>query len=332
VQTAAFRVRKRCRQPAPQDANHNVALLETVPPKRIDKEPAMLAGAILYRVDLALTTLGIFDILSGPGAASHRAFIRRRNLRLSSSRECVSETAMPEHPLRPLRWLHLVWLFGLPALLNAVACQLAIPYLDAGWSIPVEASYFLSVGLLVLAPMFFMALYLSGKDIGSFTLTDILARMRVKGLSGADWLWTIGAFVTLSFTSFLIAKVVLPEFNIDATPFFFRNMPLDSSHMWILYVWPLFFFFNIVGEEFLWRGYIQPRQELLTKQWTWLVHGLLWAAWHIPMGFDLIMAATPIFFVLPAVVQVRRNTTIAIVVHGVFGAFGFLALALGAVH
>ena len=234
--------------------------------------------------------------------------------------------------INPLRWFDLVWLFGLPTILNTLACQFAIPYLDSKEILPIEVSYFLSVGLLVLAPMFFWALYLSGKDIGSFNLHDILDRMRIKKISGIDWLWTIGTFIALSFASFLIAKVVMPKLGFDATPFFFQNMPLDNDHFWILYVWPAFFFFNIFGEEFLWRGYIQPRQELLTKKWTWLVHGLFWAFWHLPMGLDLIFAATPIFFILPAVVQLRRNTTIAIIVHAVFGGFGFLALALGAVH
>jgi membrane protease YdiL (CAAX protease family) len=234
--------------------------------------------------------------------------------------------------LKPLNSVSLICLFGLPTILNSLACQVVIPYLNARTKFPIEVSYFLGVGLLVLAPMFFMALFLSGKDVDSFKASDILSRMRVKRLSGTDWIWTIGAFVGLSFLSFVIARVVMPELGVDATPFFFQNMPLDSGHMWILYVWPLFFFFNIFGEEFLWRGYIQPRQELFTKKWTWLVHGLLWASWHIPMGFDLILAATPIFFVLPAVVQIRQNTSIAIVVHAVFGGFGFLSLALGAVH
>jgi membrane protease YdiL (CAAX protease family) len=234
--------------------------------------------------------------------------------------------------LKPVNWICLIWLFGLPTLFNFLACQVAIPYLDARQVFPIEVSYFLSVGLLVLAPMFFMALYLACKDVGSFRVRDILTRMRVKRLTSTDWVWTIGAFVTLSFASFVIAKVVMPALGLDASPFFFQNMPLDSRHMWILYVWPLFFFFNIFGEEFFWRGYIQPRQELFTKRWTWLVHGLFWAFWHLPMGLDLIFAATPIFFVLPAVVQVRQNTSIAIVVHAVFGGFGFLSLALGAVH
>jgi hypothetical protein len=50
------------------------------------------------------------------------------------------------------------------------------------------------------------------------------------------------------------------------------------------------------------------------------------------MGLDLILASLPIFFILPAVVQWRRNTSIAIVVHAVFGSFGFLSLALGAIR
>jgi membrane protease YdiL (CAAX protease family) len=109
-------------------------------------------------------------------------------------------------------------------------------------------------------------------------------------------------------------------------------MPLNDKYFWIIYVWPAFFFFNIFGEEFLWRGFIQPRQELLNGKYTWLVHGILWACWHLPMGLDLIFSALPIFFILPAIVQIRKNTTISIVIHFVFGAFGFLALAFGLVH
>jgi membrane protease YdiL (CAAX protease family) len=151
-------------------------------------------------------------------------------------------------------------------------------------------------------------------------------------MSKKDWIWTIFTFLLLCLASFLIAKVLMPQMGLDATPFFFRNMPLDSGRMWILYVWPLFFFFNIFGEEFLWRGYIQPRQELLHKKWTWFFQGIFWAVWHIPMGFDLIFASLPIFFILPAVVQIRQNTTIAIVVHAIFGEFGFLAISFGGVH
>jgi membrane protease YdiL (CAAX protease family) len=156
--------------------------------------------------------------------------------------------------------------------------------------------------------------------------------MRVERLRGRDWTWVIGTFVALALASFLVAKALMPRIGLDATPFFFRNMPLAAGDRWILAVWPVFFFFNIFGEEFFWRGYLQPRQELLSGRWTWLVHGALWATWHVPMGMDLIVASLPVFFILPAVVQQTKNTSIAIVIHAAFGAFGFLALALGMIH
>ncbi len=234
--------------------------------------------------------------------------------------------------IKPLKWIDLLLLFGVPTLLNFIACNIAIPFLDAQNVFPIEVSYFISVGIIVLVPMFFGAIYLTSKEIKSYKVRDIFSRMRIKSLSRKDMLWTLGGFVSLSLFSFLIAKIILPIFDIDASPFFFRNMPLNDEYFWLLYIWPLFFFFNIFGEEFLWRGYIQPRQELLNKEYTWLVHGLFWALWHLPMGLDLIFSALPLLFILPAIVQFRKNTSIAIIIHFVFGAFGFLALALGLVH
>jgi membrane protease YdiL (CAAX protease family) len=234
--------------------------------------------------------------------------------------------------IKPLKWFDLFLLFGIPTVLNFIASRIAIPLLDAKKIFPIEVTYFICVGSLVLIPMFFGSIYLTMKEIRSNKLSDIFVRMRIKKLSIIDIFWTVGGFIFLSLFSFLIAKMLLPLLNIDAAPFFFKNMPLNSKNFWILYVWPVFFFFNIFGEEFLWRGYIQPRQELLNKKFTWLVHGLLWASWHLPMGLDLILSALPIFFILPAIVQIKKNTTISIIIHFIFGAFGFLVLAFGLVH
>ncbi len=233
--------------------------------------------------------------------------------------------------LQPLQWTDYLFLYGFPTLLNYIACQIAIPYLGRNSSLPIEIVYFICVGGMVLVPMFFMAIFFSKKESASNNLRAIFERMRIKRLSKKDWVYTVASFVLLSLSSFLIAKILMPKLDMNATPFFFRNMPLSDENRWILYAWPIFFFFNIFGEEFYWRGYIQPRQELQLGKWTWLVHGIFWAVWHLPMGLDLVLASAPIFFFLPLVVQLRKNTSIAIVVHAVFGAFGFLALALGAV-
>ena len=103
---------------------------------------------------------------------------------------------------------------------------------------PIEVAYFLCVGILVLAPMFVWAIYLTGREIASFRPANVLARMRVRRIKGQDWLWTIGTFIGLSGASFLIAKVLMPRLGLDATPFFFRDMPLTPDRRWIIGVWP----------------------------------------------------------------------------------------------
>lgn len=234
--------------------------------------------------------------------------------------------------VKPLNWLQLILLFGIPTILNFIACRILIPYLtETLKSLPIEIIYFISVGGLVLIPMFFGSIYLTVREINSVKVKDIFLRMLIKKLSLTDLIWTVSGFIILSITSFFIAKIILPGLNLDASPFFFKNMPLTNKYFWIIYVWPVFFFFNIFGEEFLWRGYIQPRQELLNKKYTWLVHGILWSVFHLPMGINLVLSAIPIFFILPGIVQIRKNTTISIIIHFIFGAFGFLTLAFGAV-
>jgi len=240
-----------------------------------------------------------------------------------------SAQAVGQAQARILGWSGLLVLFGVPSALNLVACQVAIPYLKTHASWPSEADYFLSVGGIVLAPMLFAALYLGGREAGGFSASRLMARLRVRTLSLSDWMWTIGGFIGLCLASLVIASWVLPAFGMTATPSFFQNMPFDAGHRWLLLVWPVFFFFNIFGEELYWRGYVLPRQQEVNGNWTWAVHGFLWAVWHLPMGLGVVISALPILFVLPAIAQIRRNTTITLVVHAIFGAMGFLVLAFG---
>jgi hypothetical protein len=82
--------------------------------------------------------------------------------------------------MKALKKTDFLWLFGFPTLLNYIACQVAIPYMELHSQLPIEIIYFICVGGLVLLPMFIWAIYLTGKEIGSFELGDILRRMRIK--------------------------------------------------------------------------------------------------------------------------------------------------------
>lgn len=89
-------------------------------------------------------------------------------------------------------------------------------------------------------------------------------------------------------------------------------------------------FFNIIGEEFWWRGVILPRQELAHGRWTWVVHGVLWTAFHQFWKWNLLILL-PTCLALSYVVSRRRNTTIGIVGHAAQNVLGFIPLVMGIV-
>ena len=93
-----------------------------------------------------------------------------------------------------------------------------------------------------------------------------------------------------------------------------------TSHIIVL-------FFNIVGEELWWRGYILPRQELTHGKITWLIHGTLWACFHMfkwwAVPFMLITCQ-----IIPFVAQKTKNTWPGMINHIIINGAGAIMAAL----
>jgi membrane protease YdiL (CAAX protease family) len=87
-------------------------------------------------------------------------------------------------------------------------------------------------------------------------------------------------------------------------------------------------FFNIIGEEFWWRGYILPRHELAFGKWTWLIHGVLWAFFHVFKWWDL-LAVLAMTLPLTFMVWRLKNNTTGIIVHAVFNGMVLIPIVLG---
>ena len=83
---------------------------------------------------------------------------------------------------------------------------------------------------------------------------------------------------------------------------------------------PLFFFFNYVGEEILWRGYILPRQEVASGKYAWIFNGVLHGVFHLSFGLLVNIVALPLLLMVPLVTYKTRNTSTAIVIHFIMGA------------
>ena len=126
----------------------------------------------------------------------------------------------------------------------------------------------------------------------------------------AEWLGSIPAF---SPPDFFPAELT-PGGVSNVVPGEFMGFPLKGI-WWVLVVYFLGWFFNIFGEEFWFRGYMLPRQELTHNQYAWIVHGVLFTCFHIFWKWNLI-ALLPGSLFMAYVVQKRRNTWISILWHG----------------
>lgn len=224
--------------------------------------------------------------------------------------------------------------FGIPAIALWFATRFGVFYLNTQFGLPSVVSWFISGGLIVFLPLFIASLVAYSWEGHEWSVDTFCQRFRLQPMTRQDWGWTVGA-ITLIFLSTLLLlqpgqwmtdTMGLPK--LQTSPSFLKMKPLTPGQYWILLAWLPFFFFNIVGEELWWRGYIQPRQELYSHQFTWLIQGTLWMMFHFSFGWSLMVLLIPILFGLPWVVQVRQNTWLGIWIHGAVNGLGFLAIAL----
>jgi membrane protease YdiL (CAAX protease family) len=220
-------------------------------------------------------------------------------------------------------------LFGIPGLGLWLSTHLLIPRLVARGVEPLAAWF--AAGSLIFVPLFGLALAgaaLSGPDRSA---AAILERLRVRRMSAADWkLAGIALLVTLAGIAALTA-VNAALWRLPTHPPFMAVEPLTAAQYWLFGLWMPFFFFNIVGEEIWWRGFIQPRQEPVFGQWTWVVQGLLHGAFHVSFGAGVLLLLVPVVFAIPWAVQRSRNTSVGIAIHAGVNGPGFLAVTLGLV-
>ena len=230
-------------------------------------------------------------------------------------------------------WMSLLF-FGLAAIVLYLATHYIIPFLIRVTDIHPALSWFIVGGIVVFFPLFVTAIVASRLE-GAKAFYAIRNRLRLKAMNRGDWLWTLVGFIIIGVTVGLImfagewaAKAgLISGFNIS--PSFLEFEPFGADQRWMFLIWLPMFFFNIMGEELLWRGYILPRQELAHREYAWIVNCVLHLVFHIPFGWSLILMTFPIIMVIPYLVQKRANTWIGVILHGGINGPAFIAISLG---
>ncbi len=247
--------------------------------------------------------------------------------------------------IKPMNlWKSLLY-FGIPGVMLYWNIYYGVPLL-AEYGVPLIVSFPLALyGLLGL--LFFASLIAYKLEGNPMTWSHLKQRFRLHKVTKKLWIAALVSFLVLQifeaclkFTGALLAEMpffappsVLPEF---IHPHFelvfpfkeFMGVPLDGN-WWIILVWLLCLLCNILGEEFWWRGYILPRQELAFGRYAWLVQGVLWLfLFHAFLKWNFIVLI-PTCLLIPYLAQKYQNTWLAAIVHGIGNALFFVFIIPG---
>ena len=221
-------------------------------------------------------------------------------------------------------------IFGVATLLFYLEVWLLIPFLCTTFNIEIIISWFITAGLGIFVPMLVLSVIILKKE-GAFEKTNIWRdRLRFKPMSKKDWLWGIGGIIAVGVFSMVVMKLLeLAVGKIEHNPPFMAFEPLTKGRYWILALWLPYWVLNIMGEEILWRGVLLPRQELVFKKWTWLIHGICWAVFHIVFGWKLLITLLPLLLIQSFIVQKQKNSWIGVFMHASINGPAFIAISFG---
>ncbi len=244
--------------------------------------------------------------------------------------------------MKPVSILKSIWYFVISSLLINIGVYYLIPMLvDEG--IPFLVGYFIFF-YLPLALLFFTALIQYQKEGNAWNVIDFKNRMQLTPLKKGDWLW-IAIIIVSYFVALLILTPIINE--IAKIPFFSPRdfFPAEinpnkiitpgyawdyklSGQYWVVLVYFIGWFFNIFGEELLFRGMILPRQVKMYGSKAWLYHGIIWGLWHCYWKWQLVLYI-PFTLLFSYAVYKRRNTLVGIIAHGTLNFIPLINIIIG---
>lgn len=155
-------------------------------------------------------------------------------------------------------------------------------------------------------------------------------RLRLRRLTRQDWLWAALGSIAILVGSALLSRVC-EALGLPIDPFARAPRAWAPDRAWMFVLWAIYWPFNILGEEFVWRGVILPRMEARSGSRAWCWNSALWASFHIGFGAGNILTVGPALLLVPLLSQRRRSTWLAVVLHAAISLPGMIAIALGLV-
>ena len=235
-----------------------------------------------------------------------------------------------EIKLKKLGLLPSVSIYLGAALLMYLQTTFMIPYLSRISEQETILFWFIVAGIGIFTPLIILGLVILHKEGFQINRQTITSRLRFRKLTRSDLIWTLSGFVAVAVLSGLIMillEVIIGKF--DHSPKFMTFEPLTKGRYWLLLIWAPYWILNILGEEFIWRGVMLPRQELAFGKLTWIFHGFGWGLFHIAFGWKLLITLIPLIFIQSFIVQKTKNSWTGVILHGGLNGPSFIAICFG---
>lgn len=169
-----------------------------------------------------------------------------------------------------------------------------IPFLSKTTGQETILFWFIVAGLGIFLPLIITGGLILRKEGFGISKNTWIERLRFRKISKKDLVWSFVGLISVGLFSALIMKgleLLIGKF--DHSPAFMSFEPLSEGRYWLLLVWFPYWILNILGEEFIWRGVMLPRQELVFGKFTWIIHGMGWGLFHIAFGWQLLLTLLP---------------------------------------
>ena len=216
------------------------------------------------------------------------------------------------------------------AMLMFVMTHFLIPYLSKTTGMETIFFWFVVAGAGIFTPLIITGLFILKSEGYKISWQTITGRLRFKRLTSRDLLLTFAGLAAVGILSGAMMKILeMMIGKFDHSPSFMQFEPLSAGRYWLLLVWAPYWITNILGEEFLWRGVMLPRQEIAFGKYTWLIHGFGWGLFHIAFGWQLLVTLIPLIFIQSYLVQKTGNSWVGVIMHGGLNGPAFIAICFG---
>ena len=205
-----------------------------------------------------------------------------------------------------------------------------IPYLSRVTGQEIILFWFIVAALGIFIPLIITGILILRSEGYKISKSTWINRLRFRRISKNDLVWAFSGLLMVGIISGIVLKglqLIIGEF--DHSPSFMSFEPLIKERYWLLLVWLPYWILNILGEEFLWRGVMLPRQEIAFGKYAWLIHGTGWGLFHIAFGWQLLVTLIPLIYIQSCIVQRKKNSWIGVIMHGGLNGPSFIAICFG---